>query len=309
MLLRDMATRGSDTKRPCARGRELRAGSEKRGRVGVVLLLVRFSRAFSTALLLTGAILGRCVSAPPEAVEWKRFYGDGVDIHVVRVDLTSDQFDVVVTRPEEAGAIVSEMAIANGASAAINGDFFDGEKRPAGISIGSCERWESAGSSRRQWVIAVGEARAEILQPKRLDDDLAPWVTNVVSGWPLLIQDCRALGAEELPGSDAFTRAPHPRTAVGLDSSGRVLYLVVADGRREDVPGLTLSALARFMRERLGVCEALNLDGGGSSTLWYEGEVRNKPSDGREREVANHLLVVEERDECGRPNLRDSGSP
>ncbi|HET8796541.1 MAG TPA: phosphodiester glycosidase family protein, partial [Thermoanaerobaculia bacterium] len=79
--------------------------------------------------------------------------------------------------------------------------------------------------------------------------------------------------------------------AAGLSSDGRTLYLVVADGRREGVPGLTLPELAAFLAE-LGACRAMNLDGGGSSALWLGDRIVNRPSDGAERNVGNHLAVV-----------------
>ena len=72
----------------------------------------------------------------------------------------------------------------------------------------------------------------------------------------------------------------------------RTLYLVVTDGRRPGVPGLTLAELGSFMRRELKACSALNLDGGGSSAIVVEGKVMNVPSDGPERRVANHIGVV-----------------
>jgi hypothetical protein len=88
----------------------------------------------------------------------------------------------------------------------------------------------------------------------------------------------------------------HPRTAVGIDAdTGRVLLLVV-DGRSEESIGYTLVELATLMAE-LGAEEALNLDGGGSSTMGVTppGEgltVANTPSDGQERPVPNGLGLV-----------------
>lgn len=85
----------------------------------------------------------------------------------------------------------------------------------------------------------------------------------------------------------------HPRTAVGIDRDRGLLHLLVADGRTSSSRGLTLYQLARLMRS-LGDEEALNLDGGGSSTLIAKNAagvvgVRNRPSDGRERYVPNGL--------------------
>ena len=81
---------------------------------------------------------------------------------------------------------------------------------------------------------------------------------------------------------------------MGLSRDRRTLLILVADGRREGVPGLTLPELAAVMVEA-GACTALNLDGGGSSALWLRDRIVNRPSDGFERKVANHLGVVEVR--------------
>ncbi len=81
-----------------------------------------------------------------------------------------------------------------------------------------------------------------------------------------------------------------PRTAVGITASGSVI-LAVVDGRQPRLSvGLTLPETAEVMRE-LGALNALNLDGGGSSTMIVEGEIVNRPSDGRERPVSNAMLV------------------
>lgn len=94
--------------------------------------------------------------------------------------------------------------------------------------------------------------------------------------------------AEEFPSDIAVGRAP--RTAVGVTKDGRML-LAVVDGRQNHSIGMTLTELARFMRE-LGAADAMNLDGGGSSEMVVGDAVVNKPSDGRERYVGDALLVL-----------------
>lgn len=82
----------------------------------------------------------------------------------------------------------------------------------------------------------------------------------------------------------------HPRTAIGWNRE--YLVLVVVDGRQAELSiGMNYAELSGLMR-RLGCTEAMNLDGGGSSTLWLGGQVMNSPSDGRERRVANSLIVA-----------------
>ncbi|MEU6646060.1 phosphodiester glycosidase family protein [Saccharomonospora sp. NPDC046836] len=90
---------------------------------------------------------------------------------------------------------------------------------------------------------------------------------------------------------DAVTA--HPRTAVGFSADGARMWLVTIDGRQADSRGMTELELARHLKS-LGADDALNLDGGGSSTLLAreQGEqlrVHNSPSDGGERLVPNGL--------------------
>lgn len=88
-----------------------------------------------------------------------------------------------------------------------------------------------------------------------------------------------------------------PRTAVGFSRDGRRLRILTVDGRQRDSGGLTLTALGRLMH-RLGAYEALNLDGGGSSTLLagLSGAtalaLENSPSDGELRPVSNGLVLT-----------------
>jgi exopolysaccharide biosynthesis protein len=225
-------------------------------------------------------------------VDYDRFNGDSMDVHVVRVDLTEPDLRIVSTRQSERGLKVSEFAKRNQAIVAINGDYFTKDFSPVGLAVGPCGPWEGTKDTTREGVVAIGEGRAEVYPQRAVLERPEEWMDAAVSGWPMLVRGCEALTATQLPGSDAFTRAPHPRTAVGVSEDGMMLYLVVAEGRREGVPGLTLARLARFMADELGVCAAMNLDGGGSSAMWISNEIVNRPSDGMERHVANHLAVV-----------------
>ena len=93
----------------------------------------------------------------------------------------------------------------------------------------------------------------------------------------------------------------HPRSAAGYSRNGRYLYLLVVDGRQPHYSeGMTLAELAQFMLS-MGAQYAMNLDGGGSSTLVVQDadgkpRVLNSPIDnyipGRERPVANHLGIA-----------------
>jgi hypothetical protein len=92
-----------------------------------------------------------------------------------------------------------------------------------------------------------------------------------------------------------FATDRHPRTAIGALPDGRVLLMVV-DGRQPGHSiGMTLDEVARFLIE-LGVTEAINLDGGGSTTMVVENTIVNRPSDPTgERPVSDAILVLPRR--------------
>ena len=225
-------------------------------------------------------------------VSYREFVENGMHAYVARIDLRQRSLRVIATDETEKGAVVSEFANRNGTVVAINADYFDETMRPVGHAKGAAGEWKERHGTRNQPVIGFAPRRAQIFRLESRESQLPEWVDHAVSGWPALIEKCRAFTASELPGSDSFTRAPHPRTAVGLSRDRRTLYLVVTDGRRPGVPGLTLAELGTFMRRELKACSALNLDGGGSSAIVLEGKVMNVPSDGAERVVSNHIGVV-----------------
>lgn len=82
----------------------------------------------------------------------------------------------------------------------------------------------------------------------------------------------------------------HPRSAVGFNQTH--IFLVEVDGRQPELSvGMTLHELGEYMHG-LGCEEAMNFDGGGSSTLWVDGKVVNSPCNGGERDIGNGLVVV-----------------
>ncbi|WP_155830276.1 phosphodiester glycosidase family protein [Glycomyces tenuis] len=110
-----------------------------------------------------------------------------------------------------------------------------------------------------------------------------------VSGRQVLIED-----GETVPHED---QSRHPRTAVGFSEDGRTMYLVTFDGRQAASGGYTLDEVAAELRA-MGAHSALNLDGGGSSTMLARSSgtdeliTVNSPSDGNEREVGNGLALT-----------------
>ena len=115
---------------------------------------------------------------------------------------------------------------------------------------------------------------------------------DIVGGAGLLIRDGRDVedwSVEQF--NQGFAENRHPRTMIGTAPDGTI-WLVTVDGRQPELSvGMSLVEL-RGLAHRLGLVNALNLDGGGSTTMWVRGEVVNKPSDATgPRKVSDALLV------------------
>lgn len=160
-----------------------------------------------------------------------------------------------------------------------------------------------------------GSARADGLALAPLMDSLGPvsvatrlmppgpapsfGVIEAVGGRPRLVRDSALVAGLDSAGGTGFATSRHPRTAVGIAARGRRLLLVTVDGRQQPYSdGMTLRELATLMLA-LGARDALNLDGGGSTTMVYKPAgtqtlaLANRPSDaGGERAVGNALAIV-----------------
>ena len=203
---------------------------------------------------------------------------------------------------------VSTLATRSNAYAAVNGSFFDMERgnpicylRIDGTEIG--ENTPGRDTINRKYYqyasIALRDGRPQLVVPdsnRKWEEGLAD--SNVMTAGPMLIVD-----GEATPQRDdrTFVTNRHNRTALGIRADGTTL-LVVADGRfKHKAEGLTLPELQRVMRW-LGCHEAINLDGGGSTTMYVHDKphdgIVNYPSDNRtydhegQRPVSNVILVL-----------------
>jgi hypothetical protein len=110
---------------------------------------------------------------------------------------------------------------------------------------------------------------------------LPEWADSAVSGGAILLRAGKPAERDDIR---------HPRTIVGW--SERKLVLVTIDGRQPGWSvGMNYRELAQLLLD-LGCTDGINLDGGGSTTMWVRGEVKNRPSDGAPRKVANGLAVM-----------------
>jgi len=138
--------------------------------------------------------------------------------------------------------------------------------------------------------------QVKVGQPASLDLSLKPaWpgVWHAIGGGPRLLSAGQFATSyyDERFQSDV-TASIRPRTAAGIDKDGKLLLLVVEGANR----GMSLAEVAGVM-SKLGAVDAMNLDGGGSSTLVIAGKYRNHPSDGAARSVSN-AIVIQDRQAC-----------
>lgn len=118
----------------------------------------------------------------------------------------------------------------------------------------------------------------------------------IVGGWPRILRDGQNLALRAPADEGTLSRnaeVRHPRTAIGFSRDSTTVYWVTVDGRSATSVGMTLYELADYLRS-IGAWQALNFDGGGSTTMVVRGRVVNTPSDKTgERAVGSALLLVE----------------
>lgn len=209
------------------------------------------------------------------------------------------RFDVVPSAPDTL-ELTSALAAQTGSVAAVNGSFFnmrspygsvnylrvDGEEVAPNVIVPG--RYPGSGRNTSQ-TGAVATFRGGLFVVK--GDDLRSWeryiaAEDVLTAGPMLLSG----GVAERVLDNNFNNTRHPRTAVGRRSDGTVL-LVVADGRSEQAAGLSMAELQQVMTA-LGCSDAINLDGGGSTTMVVRGEVVNHPSDNRQFDAAGERIVA-----------------
>jgi len=188
-------------------------------------------------------------------------------------------------------ATTSETAAANNAVLAINGDYYGAQETGYVIRNGVVYRDTTSSDEDILCIYADGTMEIVNTSEKTADELVAEGVWQAFSFGPALVED----GTISVSVSEEVGQAmtSNPRTAIGIIDSNHYLF-VVSDGRTDESEGLTLYELASFM-ESLGATTAYNLDGGGSSTMYYNGTVINNPTTTgnsiKEREVSDIVYI------------------
>jgi hypothetical protein len=279
-----------------------------------------------TPLAAATALSLRSTTVVEDGVTLKEYqaFSPTTDVWVLEIDLCTNgvymDATTVPTDTQTTGSWASDVD----ATAATNGDFYKtGPVRVYGDAVGGAVRWPSDQTGlddSGEWYhehagwIAFLQDGVEI--------NHTPWVKEnrtvtegwensalspappagtlaLVSGFPEVVVEGVPMTCADPEASDCFPdrsdmRDRHPRTAMGLTQDRSKFFLVVADGRTSESDGLYGSELADIMGD-LGAWTAFNLDGGGSTQMWVDGDYVNNTSGnnsgGSNREVANHWGV------------------
>lgn len=184
----------------------------------------------------------------------------------------------------------SDMAANNNAVLAINGDYYGA--RQSGYVIRNGKLYRDNSGNRDALVIQKnGEFKFVSESETSASELLQDGALQVFSFGPVLLNNGEiSVGENDEVG---MAMASNPRTAIGYLGNNHYVF-VVSDGRTSESAGLSLYELASFMKE-LGVKDAYNLDGGGSSTMVFKGEIINNPTtsgrSGEERAVSDIVYI------------------
>lgn len=185
----------------------------------------------------------------------------------------------------------SEIAEGAGAILAINGDYYGSQE--AGYVLRNGTLYRNTSSSGQEDLVIYEDGSFAVINETDVtaEELLANGAQQILSFGPALIEDGTVVVSEGDEVGKAKTS--NPRTAIGIMDDLHYVF-VVSDGRTDESAGLSLLQLAEFMKE-LGVVTAYNLDGGGSSTMYFNGEVINNPTtNGRsikERSVSDIVYI------------------
>ena len=213
--------------------------------------------------------------------------------------------DIIISSPEYLKTALAKNAygknvtdktsvIADGVGAilAINGDYYGARER--GYVIKNGVLYRDLASKGGVDLVIYGDGSMQIINESDItaEELIINGAYNVLSFGPGLISDGEITVSKNYEVGVAM--ASNPRTAIGMVDDLHYVF-VVADGRTSDNEGLSLYELAGFMKNELHAVTAYNLDGGGSSTMVFNGTVINNPTTNgyriKERSVSDIVYI------------------
>lgn len=237
-----------------------------------------------------------------KGIVWKQvniegLFGSKQEINYVEIDLRRNAKNLRLAGVSTGFRRTSEFATENDAVVGINAGFFD-TKAGGGVDFikidGAVVNETRNENVRANALFLFGKRGkgARVVSARHIGD-LGSHPNMLLSG-PLLLED----GETVTLGQNPFNNNRHPRSAVAI--RGKKLILLTVDGRNAQAQGMSLPELAKVFLW-LEMEDAMNLDGGGSTTLFIKGQtpngIVNHPSDNAlfdhqgERKVANAILI------------------
>lgn len=227
------------------------------------------------------------------SISLTEYYENNTKIYVADVTLSSAEYLKTAFAKDSYGKNITEttsdMAEDKNAVFAVNGDYYGAQESGYVIRNGVVYRSTAKGAD----VLCVyTDGTLDIVSDSEYtaDELVEKGVWQAFTFGPSLVEEGEVtVGVNDEVGK---AMASNPRTAIGMIDTNRFVF-VVSDGRTSESSGLSLYELAQFM-QGLGVKTAYNLDGGGSSTMYFNGQVINNPTSGRgikERGVSDIVYI------------------
>lgn len=214
-------------------------------------------------------------------------------VHGLVIDPLAPGVDVVALQSNGCQTI-AQMAVAAGAVAAVNGGYFNVDTC-APVSLLKSNGMLLATNGTKRGAFGLDAAGAPSIEIIDAGQDW-PGAEQAHGGGPTLVAAGAAKSGDAAWAAEGFTSASfngdNPRTIAGFDQAGKILFATI-DGRRDNAKGMSLDELAAFAAsDQLEAQGAVNLDGGGSTTMWVKGAtysgVVNYPSDDPDQELSTH---------------------
>lgn len=217
------------------------------------------------------------------------------EIYVADIQLSSPEYLKTALAQNAYGKNVtqttSEMSIENNAILAVNGDNYGSQEK--GYVLRNGVLYRDTPLNNRQDLVIWADGSFEVIEESEVSAQslVEQGAQQIISFGPALIEE-KQISVSTTDEVDK-AKSSNPRTAIGIIDDLHYV-LVVSDGRSTESEGLTLYQLAEFM-QTLNVETAYNLDGGGSSTMYFNGEVINNPTSSgkstKERSVSDIVYI------------------
>lgn len=216
-------------------------------------------------------------------------------VYVADIQLASPEYLKTALADNAYGKNLTEktsvMARSAGAILAINGDYYGVQE--SGYVLRNGVLYRDTPVSGKEDLVIFADGSFRIIREDEIPAQslLEAGAEQILSFGPALVEN----GEVSVEKGQEVSRAKssNPRTAIGIVGENHYVF-VVSDGRTSDSQGLSLYELAEFMQS-LGVTTAYNLDGGGSSTLYFNGQVVNQPTTNgkkiQERSVSDIVCI------------------